>query len=114
MAAFLQRNRKRLWAFAIFVVVSVGAAAIILPGARGGRCKEISPKNACINNLRQIDGAKEQWALEHKKEEGDVIIISEIDQYIKGGHPTCPTGGKYRYRKVGDAPQCSVKDHTIE
>jgi hypothetical protein len=26
-----------------------------------------APKNTCINNLRQLDGAVQQWALEHHK-----------------------------------------------
>lgn len=71
-------------------------------------------RNACINNLRRIDGAKEQWALEHKKEAGDLIVISEIYEYVKGGHPRCPTDGTYRYGKLGDAPLCSIKGHTLE
>jgi hypothetical protein len=74
----------------------------------------MAQRHACINNLRQIDGAKEQWACEHKKEAGDLIVPAEVDQYIAHGHPNCPTGATYRYGKLGDAPLCSVKGHTIE
>jgi hypothetical protein len=113
MATFLQRNRKRLWAIAILVVLSVGAAALILPGASGGRCKETSPKNACINNLRQIDGAKEQWALETHQPTNAPVIVSAVNQYIKGGGPKCPQGGTYTYGNIDQPPRCSISGHSL-
>lgn len=111
-------NSPRKTIFQSPTVITIVAVAALSAGPVLGfrfttRCGPY-PKNTCINNLRQIDGAKEQWALEHEKEEGDLIIISEVDVYIKGGHLQCPSGGAYRYRKVGDVPLCSVKGHTIE
>ncbi len=35
-----------------------------------------SPANACINNLRQLDAAKTQWALEHNANSNDVVAIN--------------------------------------
>ena len=105
------RKRKCLWAAAILLTILCGFAAVNISTTGGGRCT--SPKNACINNLRQIDGAKEQWALETKKSDGDLIVPSEVDAYIKGGSPKCPAGGTYRYGKLGDNPACTIKGHSL-
>jgi hypothetical protein len=80
-----------------------------------------SPANACINNLRQIDNAKNQWALEHNAKSNDIITINDIRPYIerernnsfikldaKGNFPKCPSGGTYTIGKVGEPPTCSL------
>jgi hypothetical protein len=83
-----------------------------------------SPANACINNLRRIDAAKNQWVLEHNAKSNDVVTLDDIKPYLehdlepngkpyikfdaKGNLPKCPSGGIYTIGKVGDAPTCSV------
>jgi hypothetical protein len=72
-----------------------------------------SPANACINNLRQIDGAKQQWALENGQTNGHVIVTeNDIRPYLGRGSvgsiPRCPSGGKYTIGKLKDAPTCSI------
>jgi hypothetical protein len=117
MATFLQRYRNPVVTTVILCIIAAGLFVLIVPNfvmCGGPRVRKLSQRNACINNLRQIDGAKEQWALEHKKQPGDLIVPAEIVQYIKGGAPQCPAGGTYRYRKIDDTPLCSIKDHTIE
>jgi hypothetical protein len=72
---------------------------------------EENPKNICINNLRQIDGAKEQWALENKKSKGEVPAGRELwgltTGYLKR-ELHCPTGGVYDMRGVDEPPVCSI------
>ena len=51
-----------LWAF-IFLVPMMLAIAI----PNFVKARDVSMQNACINNLRQIDAAKQQWALENGK-----------------------------------------------
>lgn len=64
---------------------------------------------ACINNLRLMDMAKEQWAAKHGQTNGAPVVIAEADQWIKGGQtPICPSGGTYAYRRVGEKPTCSL------
>ena len=41
--------------------------------------------DACINNLRQIDGAKQQWALETRAVSSAVPLESDVEGYFKGG-----------------------------
>src|SRR5205809_1030139 len=50
----------------------------------------------CINYLRQIDGAKNQWALEHQKAPDAVPLPQDIAPYFPNTQiPQCPAGGRY-------------------
>ena len=79
---------------------------------------QIIQQNACINNLRQIDAAKQQWALEKGKKVGDPVTEADIKPYIKldanGNLPKCPAGGKYTIGKVGETPTCSIPGHVLQ
>src|ERR1041385_2010247 len=88
----------------MIVVAIIGLlAAIAIPNFV--KARTTAQKNACINNLRQIDGAKEQWALENKKKTGDAVQDSDITPYIKGlVMPTCPAGGTYTTGPVNTNP----------
>jgi hypothetical protein len=73
--------------------------------------------NCCINNLRQIDAAANQFALEHQLTNGDRINFpNDLTPYIKlnsaGKIPGCPAGGTYHITKVGEIPTCSL-DKTV-
>ena len=106
--------------FAVWVLVGLvgGAKALTLLANGlmcGGRLAETAMRNACINNLRRIDGAKEQVALEKKIEAGKAIQVEEMVRFIKGkAFPRCPAGGVYSVSLVDQAPRCSVKEHSIE
>lgn len=74
---------------------------------------------ACVANLRQIEAAKEQWALEQRRSSGPCPIDEIIgsDKYIKAT-PFCGAGGgaPYIIGDVGVQPQCptpSVTDHKL-
>jgi uncharacterized protein (DUF3084 family) len=68
----------------------------------------------CVNNLRQIDGAKQQWALEHQKGANDAVIALYITPYIKGNAlPVCPSGGAYTLNSVGQLPTCTIPGHAL-
>ena len=70
-------------------------------------------QGSCIQNLRQIDGAKEQLQLETKLKNGDVVTITALAGYIKGGFPTCPAGGSYSIGPIGTDPTCSIPGHSL-
>ena len=70
--------------------------------------------NACINQLRQLDGAKQQWALENKKTANDTPNERDIAVYLKGGaFPKCPAGGVYAINTVALVPTCSIRGHAL-
>ena len=95
----------------MIVVAIIGLlAAIAIPSFM--KARTTSQKNACIENLRQIGGAEEQWAMESNKNTGDPVVTTAIAGYIKNGVlPACPGGGTYTYNSVGTDPKCSITSH---
>jgi hypothetical protein len=75
-----------------------------------------SSVNACINNLRQIDAAKQQWALEHSRKVADVVTWTDLAPYLGNmGHKLvwCPQGGVYRLGRLDEFPTCSISNHNV-
>jgi hypothetical protein len=104
----------------IWIVVCLFAAALMvfaLPNFI--KARSTSAANACINSLRQIDAAKNQWALENAKTNGVIVTENDIKPYIKlnskGNIPRCPQSGIYTIGKVGENPTCSIggPGHTL-
>jgi cell shape-determining protein MreC len=70
--------------------------------------------NGCVNNLRQIDGAKQQWALENRKTATALVNQAELLRYLKdNAMPVCPGGGAYTLNTVGLVPTCNIPGHVI-
>ena len=93
----------------MIVVAIIGMlAAIAIPNFVRARTQ--SQKNACINNLRQIDGAVQQWALENKMAPSVGVSYAQISSYLKSA-VICPSGGtsfsdSYLLSNVGQKPTC--------
>lgn len=102
-----KKQRSRWLFYLVVTFILILGSAIAVPNyfkARTTACK-----NSCINNLRQLDGAKEQYALEKKLEPAHIISAEEeklVYQYVKGGEPKCPGGGHYILNPIGSPPTC--------
>src|SRR5437660_10303462 len=94
----------------MIVVAIIGLlAAIAIPNFV--RSRTTSQTQVCINNLRQIDSAKQQWALETRQATNATPVVSDIAPYLgRSGAVTvitttlvCPAGGTTRSedRRVG-------------
>lgn len=88
-------------------------AAIAIPNFV--KARSTAQMNMCISNLRQIDGAKQQWALENKKQTTDTPTAQELDTYLHRSFTTlkCPAGGVYTINAVGEKPACSIPQHDL-
>lgn len=84
-------------------------ASIALPSFANARTT--SRTNACINNLRQLTGAKDQWAMENAKNDTDLVVMNEVLVYMKGGLPICPSSGTYGFTTVRMNATCTVAGH---
>jgi len=105
----------------MIVVAIIGLlAAIAIPSFVHAR--STSQMNTCINNLRQIDGAKQRWAMENGKTGTDMPVDADILPYIGhggGALPSCPLWGppdgstaafdaSYKINDVSSAPTCRL------
>jgi len=103
----------------MIVVAIIGLlASIAIPNFV--KARTTAQMNACINNLRQIDGAIQQWALDTKQGDTATVTPAEILPYLKNS-VVCPSGGKtfadsYAVSTVAARPTClkSPTTHKIE
>lgn len=92
----------------IVVLVLSILLAVAVPSWMGAR--ERAREGVCHANLRMIEHAKEQFAMEGKKQAGDSVANSDIwPTYLKSRtFPQCPEGGAYTVGAIGTDPSCSV------
>jgi prepilin-type N-terminal cleavage/methylation domain-containing protein len=113
----IKTNRKAGFTLVeiMIVVAIIGLlAAIAIPNFV--KARTTAQKNACVNNLRQIDGAKEQWALETRAAETATPGDADVQGYLKNGaNIVCPSGGaaatfaaSYTVGNLQTAPVCQI------
>lgn len=100
----------------IFTVVAILAilTALALPNFMAMRLRV--QKDSCINNLRQLKLAKEQWALEKNKDYEDTPAANDLDPYIRDTTQSliCPLdpaksfSASYNINNVGTNPACKI------
>lgn len=96
----------------MIVVAIIGLlAAVAIPNFV--RARTTTQTNACINNLRKIDGAAQTWALENNKAPTDSYALSNVASYmgrgVAGALPNCPANGTYTPgATIGNPPTCSL------
>ncbi len=98
----------------MIVVAIIGLlAAIAIPNFV--KARETSRTNACINNLRQIEGAKQQWALETKAAPSatpaDSVLYGATLYITK--KPLCPASGTYTTGNLSTPADCGVTGHDL-
>lgn len=104
-----QHNGFTLVEIMIVVAIIGLLAAIAIPNFI--KARTTAQMNACINNLRQIDGAIQQWALEQKKDTTATVAYSDISSYLRNS-VVCPSGGttfanSYSITTVAAKPTCT-------
>ena len=106
----------------IMIVVAIVAllAAIAIPSFV--RARSTSQRNACINNLRQIDAAKQQWAFDFRATAVAIPTIADIQPYLgrgfAGSQPVCPAdpansfSSSYIINQIQSIPTCIISPAT--
>jgi prepilin-type N-terminal cleavage/methylation domain-containing protein len=97
----------------MIVVAIIGLlAAIAIPNFV--RARGQSQQKACMNNLRQVAGAIQQWAMENKQASTANVTSTDVGNYLNKGMPVCPgTGGAYTLTTVGAPPTCTIPAHNL-
>jgi prepilin-type N-terminal cleavage/methylation domain-containing protein len=97
----------------IMIVMAIVAvlAAIAIPNFF--RVRSTANQNACIHNLKTVDGAKDMWALmEGRSGTATPTWGNLITDYIKKT-PSCPSGGTYTINSVDTYPTCTETNHEL-
>ena len=99
----------------IMIVTSIIGllATMAIPAFIKARTRSVT--TTCINNLRQIDDAKAQWALETHKNAAAVPVDADLfgpGLYLKA-KPKCRGGGQYDLRTVGETTLCDQPGHEL-
>jgi prepilin-type N-terminal cleavage/methylation domain-containing protein len=96
----------------MIVVAIIGLlAAIAIPSFM--KARTTSQMNACINNLKQIDAAKDQWAMEARKGSADAVVYSDLVAFLKNpvAATNCPSGGTVSVDVVSNSAVCTITGH---
>jgi type II secretory pathway pseudopilin PulG len=113
-----RKNNTALWVglgclfafIAVMIVVAVIGllAAIAIPAF--AKARSTAQMSACMNNLRLLESAKDQAAIDNSHKDGETIPESEFSPFLKNGLGglVCPNGGAYAVNPVGKDAQCSV------
>lgn len=110
-------RRKAFTLVEIMIVVMIIGILIAIAVPQWFNARENSRQKTCLENLRQIDNAKEIWATENNASDGSSVQQSDLaPAYIKE-FPSCPTSGVYTIGVVGVDATCSYQSgnwpHTL-
>jgi hypothetical protein len=97
-------SRKLIVVAAVFTIIG-GIAILIL--ALMFHVHAGSTAAPCLNNLKQLNEAKQQWTLEYHKTTNDIPTMEDINPFLSM-KPFCPEGGTYNLGRVGESPKCSI------
>jgi prepilin-type N-terminal cleavage/methylation domain-containing protein len=97
----------------IMIVVLIIGILLAIAVPNFIKARESSRKQTCIANLKQIDSAKEQCAMELKWDTGHACAMADLSPNYMKSIPTCPSGGTYTVDVVGTPPTCTVALHVL-
>ncbi|MGO8925452.1 MAG: competence type IV pilus major pilin ComGC [Limisphaerales bacterium] len=113
----MKRRKMRVEGFTLteimIVVALIGLlATIAIPNWVHARTT--SQTNACINNLREVSGATQQWATDNRSGPDTTVTPEEVLPYLHcavvcpAGGATATFGSSYTLNTVADLPLCRI------
>ncbi len=110
------RDSRRTGAFTlieVMIVVMITGILISIAVPNFIRARDTSRVKACISNLKKLDGAKEQFAMDTAKGTGDAVVMGDlVPAYIRET-PACPANGSYTVGAIGTSPDCDAAGHDL-
>lgn len=103
----------------IMVVVLIIGILLAIAVPNFVKSREMTRNKACIENLRKIDWAKDQWAIENNQPATAAptraMLVGSFKYLLD--LPDCPAGGAYTINDISTSPECSYEGggvHTID
>ena len=97
----------------MLVVAIIGLlAAVAIPNLI--KARKTAQVGACRANLKTMESAITQWSIEKRKGDDSEVTLEDIEAWLNGGIPDCPSGGEYELFTVGELPTCTIIGHTID
>jgi prepilin-type N-terminal cleavage/methylation domain-containing protein len=110
MNKLCKQARKGFTLVEIMIVVLIIGILLAIAVPNFIRAREGSRAKSCVANLKQIESAKEQWAMDTKAAPGATPTAADLygaTKYVKTT-PTCPSGGTYTIAAMDARPTCSI------
>jgi len=100
----------------IMIVVAIIGILVGLAFPNYMKTRNQARKQTCIENLSQIESAKQVWGVELGKKTGDVPTKDDLigpTMYIKK-MPVCAADGNYDFKAIGVNATCDIEGHVLE
>jgi prepilin-type N-terminal cleavage/methylation domain-containing protein len=118
MLTKLNRKHAGFTLVEIMIVVAIIAllAAIAVPGFL--RARKRSQPAKILNDLRMIDAAVDQYAIETNRTTGGAVLVTDWTQYVKKGSilyntGTSLLGSAYGPQTVDTIPRVPTNDYNV-
>jgi prepilin-type N-terminal cleavage/methylation domain-containing protein len=108
----LKKTHRAFTLIEIMIVVLIIGILLGIAVPNFVRSRESARAKACVANLKQIDSAKQQWAMDNRAAAGgtvtgDMATLVGTTGYIKST-PVCPSSGTYTLGTIEVNPICSI------
>lgn len=108
-------HRRGYTLLEIMIVVAILGVLVGIAFPNFIKSRAHAQKQMCIENLSQIDSAKQIWGMDAGRTDGDVPAESDLigpSLYIVKV-PVCAGGGAYRINAIGTNATCNIAGHTL-
>jgi len=102
-----QSSLRVVFTWLVIAAVAYLVWLVCVPNFAGSRTSKI---NGIINNLRQLDGAKQQWALDHGKTGAVLVTEQDIAPYLMHppGRIRPVAGERYILNRLDQSPEAEL------
>lgn len=94
----------------IMIVVAIIGMLAVMASPSFLRSRDLTNASICINNLRLLVTAKAMFAVEGRRQHGDLVAADDVNPYLKRPFEQMnePAGGQYDLQPVGHDPLCTM------